>query len=228
VKRADTPFYAGLKRIAKAILTFHIPVPGLVKPFFRLLYGLHFAIIGSFRRIRVLFYAEPLFRSRCESVGKSLSLERLPYVAGHPRIVIGDNVRLSGWIGFASGHILDHPEVIIGNRVFLGDGVTLKANRQIVIEDDVLISQGCYIGDSDDHPIDLEARIAGRPSAAEEIRPVRIARGAWIGRRSLILKGVTIGEGAIVGAASIVTKDVPPFSIAAGNPARVIRSLRGE
>jgi acetyltransferase-like isoleucine patch superfamily enzyme len=55
--------------------------------------------------------------------------------------------------------------------------------------------------------------------------PIRICRGAWIGARSIILKGVTIGEGAIVGAGSVVTRDVPAFTIVAGNPARILREL---
>ncbi|MGN6285701.1 MAG: acyltransferase [Afipia sp.] len=58
--------------------------------------------------------------------------------------------------------------------------------------------------------------------------PVRICRGAWIGARSIILKGVTIGEGAIIGAGSVVAADVPPFTIAGGNPARVIRALSAD
>ena len=58
--------------------------------------------------------------------------------------------------------------------------------------------------------------------------PVLICRGAWIGARSIILKGVTIGEGAIVGAGSVVTKDVPAFSVAGGNPAQILRALSAD
>ena len=56
-------------------------------------------------------------------------------------------------------------------------------------------------------------------------RPISIKNKAWIGFNSIILKGVTIGEGAIVGAGSVVTKDVPPYTIVAGNPARIIREI---
>jgi galactoside O-acetyltransferase len=59
-------------------------------------------------------------------------------------------------------------------------------------------------------------------------RPVRIDNKAWVGARTIVLKGVTIGEGAIIGAGSVVTGDVPPWTLAAGNPARIIRSLTDE
>ena len=56
-------------------------------------------------------------------------------------------------------------------------------------------------------------------------KPIVIKDKAWIGFNSIILKGVTIGEGAIVGAGSVVTKDVPPYTIVAGNPARIVREI---
>ncbi|MCC6483663.1 MAG: hypothetical protein IT209_02355 [Armatimonadetes bacterium] len=58
-----------------------------------------------------------------------------------------------------------------------------------------------------------------------KMAPVRICDKAWIGARAIILKGVTIGEGAVIGAGSVVTKDVPAWCVAAGNPARVIRQV---
>ena len=76
--------------------------------------------------------------------------------------------------------------------------------------------------DSDAHPRDTAERIADRPPHPDEIKPVRICRHAWIGQNSFILKGVTIGEGAIVGVNSVVVTDIPPYTVAMGNPARVV------
>src|SRR5438046_10634158 len=69
----------------------------------------------------------------------------------------------------------------------------------------------------------MEQRVAGCAPDLEDMQPVRICRGAWIGFGALILKGVTIGEGGIVGANSVVTRDVPPRCVVAGSPARVVK-----
>jgi acetyltransferase-like isoleucine patch superfamily enzyme len=76
--------------------------------------------------------------------------------------------------------------------------------------------------DSDGHPRDMNARIADLPPGEDEVKPVRICRGAWIGQNASILKGVTVGEGAIVGIGSVVVTDVPPHTVVMGNPARVV------
>jgi acetyltransferase-like isoleucine patch superfamily enzyme len=76
--------------------------------------------------------------------------------------------------------------------------------------------------DSDAHPRDAADRIADLPPKPEEIKPVRICRYAWIGQNAFILKGVTVGEGAVVGVNSVVVTDVPPYSVVMGNPARVV------
>jgi acetyltransferase-like isoleucine patch superfamily enzyme len=82
------------------------------------------------------------------------------------------------------------------------------------IEDDVMISWGCSIMDRDFHAI------AGD---VERLAPTIIGKHAWIGCQSIILKGVRIGQGAVIGAGSVVTRDVPDFAIAAGNPARIVK-----
>ncbi|MDE7370423.1 MAG: acyltransferase, partial [Desulfovibrio sp.] len=88
----------------------------------------------------------------------------------------------------------------------------------------VLVAPNCVIVDSDFHaPWPPEAR-ATEPGL-ERDAPVTIGDHAWLGMQCIVLKGVTIGEGAIVGAGSVVTRDIPPRTLAAGAPARVIRHL---
>jgi acetyltransferase-like isoleucine patch superfamily enzyme len=226
IRRAETPFYAALKRLAKALARFEIPGFILVAPLLRLIHALSSGTVHLGRRFLVVFYRAPLFRSRCASVGRNLYLEQLPSVSGHARISIGDDVTISGDFQIASGHVFDRPELTIGNRVFIGHQVTIHASRQVIIDDGALVSTGCYIADSDDHPHDRDLRAKGLPSLPEEIRPVHIGRDAWLGRGCYVLKGVTIGEGAIVGAGSVVLGDVPAFSVAVGNPARAVKRLQ--
>jgi acetyltransferase-like isoleucine patch superfamily enzyme len=123
--------------------------------------------------------------------------------------------------------------VSLGSNVYVGGETLLAAATSIIVEDDVLISYQCLITDADNHSLryserkhDLRAWLAGRHDWSRVAKaPVRICRGAWLGARTIVMKGVTIGEGAVCGMGSVVTKDVPPYTIVAGNPARVIREL---
>jgi acetyltransferase-like isoleucine patch superfamily enzyme len=122
----------------------------------------------------------------------------------------------------------------IGNGVLVGSATIVDCALAITIEDDVLISYQCIVADADNHSIYPELRQGDLANwknhrrhdwTHTEMAPVRICRGAWIGARAIVLKGVTIGAGAVVGMGSVVTADVPPRTVVAGNPARVIREL---
>lgn len=122
--------------------------------------------------------------------------------------------------------------IAIGDRVHIGKS-HLVAAESIVIEDDVLISWGVTINDHNSHSLSVNERIRDVTDWHNHtkdwrnvvIRPIVVKRRSWIGFGATVLKGVTIGEGAVVGACSVVTKDVPRYSVVAGNPAVVIRML---
>ena len=124
--------------------------------------------------------------------------------------------------------------IIIGKNTFIGGSLIASAS-QVQIGDDVLISWGCNIVDHNSHPISWEHRrndvrdwYKGREHknwSHVVVKPVKIGNKAWVGLNVIILKGVEIGEGVVVAAGSVVTKSVPPWTIAAGNPARVIREI---
>jgi acetyltransferase-like isoleucine patch superfamily enzyme len=80
--------------------------------------------------------------------------------------------------------------------------------------------------DSNGHPSDPEERMAGKPPRPEDVRPITIKDNVWVGQNSIITPGVTIGEGSIVSAGSVVISDVPPYTVVAGYPARKIGTLR--
>ncbi len=155
-------------------------------------------------------------------MGRNLHLWLLPDVTGHPEIYIGNDVNLFGHLGVVSGRVLDKPRLIIEDRADIGHNVVITVNREVIIEEDVNIASEVRILDSDAHPRDPELRVAKLPPSPEEIKAVRICRRAWIGQGCYIMKGVTIGESAIIGANSVVITDIPAFSVAMGNPARVL------
>lgn len=226
LKRGDTPLFRSLKQVYRWMNNAYIPVPRAAKPLGRLLYSLQFLGWVFGKRMLTLLVREPLFRCRCESVGKRLSLSLLPEVTGHTTIHIGDDVSTHGKFGVYTGRVFDRAVLTIGDRVSIGHLLTITCNREVTIEDDVYIAGNCAISDNDGHPLDMQLRITGHPAPPEKTKPVRICRGAWIGAGSFILKGVTVGEGGVVGANSVVTSDVPPFTVVAGNPARIVRHLQ--
>jgi acetyltransferase-like isoleucine patch superfamily enzyme len=131
-------------------------------------------------------------------------------------------VNFFGHAAITSGRIFDEPRLVIGDRVDLGHNIVIVVNKEVVIEEGVKIASGCRFMDTDAHPRDTMARVSNLPPPPDEVKPVRICRNAWIGQNSFILKGVTVGEGAVIGVNSVVVTDVPPFSVAMGNPARVV------
>jgi acetyltransferase-like isoleucine patch superfamily enzyme len=165
---------------------------------------------------------EPMLRARCEKVGARLQLTSMPYVRGHARIVIGDDCTFSGF-SCAAGRFGQDPEVLIGDGCTFGSNVFLSVNQRILLEDHVGVAGRVVIQDSDGHPSDPEKRMRGELMSKEDIAPVTIKEHAWIGRDAHVMKGVTIGRGAIVASGSVVATDVPDGAIAMGVPARVIR-----
>jgi acetyltransferase-like isoleucine patch superfamily enzyme len=226
LKRADTPLFRIARRIFDFCFTVTIPVPRILKPAGRLFYELRLYVPVLWRRVKSLIYTTPVFCCRCESVGKHLQLCALPKVHGHALLYIGDDVQFSGSFAISSGKFNDSPTLRIGNRAFIGHNVSITCNREVIIEDDVLIAANCKITDYDGHPASLEKRLSHGLPDPDDIRPVKICKGAWIGSDVSILRGVTIGAGGIVGAKSVVTHDVPPYCVAAGSPARIVRHIR--
>ena len=125
--------------------------------------------------------------------------------------------------------------VVVGDRCYIGAS-HLVCHTGISIGDDVIISWGVTIVDHDSHALDWDRRqddVAQWKRGQKQwdsvaIAPVTIGSKAWIGFGVSVLKGVTVGEGAVLGACAVVTRDVPPYSVVAGNPARVVRRLKQE
>jgi acetyltransferase-like isoleucine patch superfamily enzyme len=160
-----------------------------------------------------------------------LSAARILNASGvSDRIRIGRYSLVAGEL-FVFGH---GGEISIGQSCFIGPGTRLWSAVQIRVGDRVLISHNVNIFDSLTHPLSPRLRhlqfneiaSTGHPRSIElDENPVSIADDAWIGAGATILKGVSIGACAVVGAGAVVTHDVPAATIVAGNPAVRIREL---
>lgn len=123
--------------------------------------------------------------------------------------------------------------IIIGERCFIGENSRIWSANKIIIGNDVLISHNVNIMDTNSHELNDVERANGFMQIINSghskqpgnilTAPISIGNNAWIGFNSIILKGVVIGNGAIIAAGSVVTKDVPPYTIVAGNPAKIIK-----
>ena len=158
------------------------------------------------------------------------------------RIKVGLEIQEKSMVG--CNFIFESSEgfIKIGKRTFINSGTKLISRNRIEIGDDVTIAWGCYIYDHDSHSLDWRNRISDITQQREDYfakrdfiankdwstvnsAPIKIGDKVWIGFNAIILKGVTIGEGAIVGAGAVVTKDVPPYTVVAGNPAKVVKNI---
>lgn len=169
-------------------------------------------------------------------VGRGCRLHGVPIISTHPgsQIVIGPEARLESRAQDTSLGVA-HPVVLrtltagasltIGRRFWVS-GITVCAARSIVIGDGVMAGADAAVFDTDFHSLDAATRNSPSDAAGTLDAPVVIEDGVFLGARCMVLKGVRIGRGAVIGAAAVVTKDVASGTIVAGNPARVVGSVR--
>jgi acetyltransferase-like isoleucine patch superfamily enzyme len=138
---------------------------------------------------------------------------------GSGRLVVGPWC----WLGDGSALRAHAGRVTLGAKVVIGGGSTVNAYLDVSIGDRTLIAEGVHITDFDHRTDRLDVPIKDQGVVTS---PVRIGADVWLGRGVTVLRGVDIGEGSVIGAHAVVTRDVPPYSVAVGVPARVIRSRR--
>lgn len=151
---------------------------------------------------------------QCDAVGPGARVTGRPRIVNDGKIVVGnDLILMSTWNPV---ELVTGPEgrIEIGNGCAINFGTSIRAEHLVSIGDDAMIGQYCILGDRET-PHDGAAR------------PVTIGKRAWLAGRVTVLPGVTIGEGAVVTAGSIVEADIPAGVMAGGIPARVLRKLNG-
>ena len=158
--------------------------------------------------------------------GKGISLGRGVQIE-HPEFVsLGDRVHLNDycWLSVAdSNYNCAQPVLSIGSDTYIGRFATLACINRLIIGRNVLISDRVFIGDAA-HGF-LQTSIPIKEQRLTSPGPVTIGDGSWIGIGVSILPNVAIGRNCVIGANSVVTRDIPDFCVVVGNPAKVIRSL---
>ncbi len=144
-----------------------------------------------------------------------------------PNIHLGKRVLIVGADGFRTtlttlrwGEY--EGSIEIGNDVLIMNGVRVSSASRIVIGDETMLANFCYLMDADWHDIYDRSSVPGKT------RPIILGKNVWVGDNAIICKGVTVGNNSIIGAGSVVRENVPPNVIVAGNPARVVRELDPE
>ena len=195
MRRNNTPYF--IKRIQKALNRFY--VRRFIEPQFDAV-GQCFDVANP--RSLVIF-------------GHNIRVGKFAQIIASP-----DNcIRFTTWPAKAITKGVRGGVITIGDYCLISPGVRISAAQSITIGDNVMLAANVYVSDSDWHGI--YNRI--RPFRCN--KPVVIENNVWLGERVIVNKGVTIGENSVIGAGSVVTKDIPANVIAAGNPARIIKNI---
>jgi acetyltransferase-like isoleucine patch superfamily enzyme len=170
---------------------------------------------GLARRWRNLYYRALGVRLRGYVWLQAVEIPR-----NHADIEIAGGAALdSGVVLLCSGASGGRPKIRIGTRTYINRYTMLDATQSLEIGDDCAIGPGCYLTDHDHgHDPSLPPLQQEMPAC-----PTRLGNRVWLGAHVTVLKGVTIGDRATVGAGSVVTRDLPPDAVAVGVPARVVK-----
>ena len=153
----------------------------------------------------------------CDHVGPRARLNGRVLVENLGRITIGERLLMHG--GTVRCELVTNPGGVIeiGDRVFINYGVSISAHKLVKIGNRCQIGNYSLLMDNDYHQV-------GAQHKTGVSQPILLEDDVWLGARVIVLKGVTIGQGAVIGAGSVVTRDIPPRSVAVGSPARVVKT----
>lgn len=223
LKTSQSPMGKSLFSLAKAIRVCDIRYPMVLN---KILYTSYVGFRNGFNFILRVLVQTPAFRGRCQRSGKALYLYGgVPFISGPLSITVGDHCRISGQTTFSASAHTNHPSLIIGSNVGIGWQTTIAVGTTVVIEDNVRIAGKANLFGYSGHPLDAKKRADGEPDDISQIGDIVLKRDCWLGTNCIVKSGVTIGQGAVIASGSVVTKDIPPFVIAAGAPAKVIKTL---
>jgi maltose O-acetyltransferase len=156
-----------------------------------------------------------------QTLGPRVRLWGIPAITNHGRLLVGDRVRLASGISTLELSVGPEGTLEIGDRVLINHGCSIGATKLVRIGDRCNIGSQSILIDNAFHQLDPDRR-----DQQPEPAPVILEENVWLAARVIVLPGVTIGKNSVVGAGSVVTRNIPADVLAAGIPAKVIRSLR--
>jgi acetyltransferase-like isoleucine patch superfamily enzyme len=187
----------------------------------------YFNRINRFRILCCKLKGILLYRLVFKQFGKGSYIHKPLYISNATYITIGERVSIFG--GIRLEVIRDNenriPELFIGNNTNIEQNVHIVCHSRIRIGNDVSITGNCAIVDVTHPYSDINNRVKIGARIQDDDSFVEIGDGSWIGYGSVILPNVRIGKYVVVGANSVVVKDIPDYSIAAGSPAKVIKQF---
>ena len=172
------------------------------------------AVLGSAGRILLAKW----YLRKCTSTGQLVSVNQKPLIVNAGAIHLGDEVRIWSNINKTKIFVDKGATLTVGKNTRI-NGAHISVSDRIEIGSNVQIAPYCIFIDNDYHKIDDHFSDEGTKS------PIIIKDWAWITMNCMIMKGVTIGEGAVIAAGAVVTKDVAPYTLVGGVPAKLIRKL---
>lgn len=166
---------------------------------------------------------------------KSFKVQGFPYVnvSISAKCSVGGNFQMNNGVRFSDSglngkcriDVRDSAILTIGENVGMSD-TTITCHEKITIGDNVLLGVGCQIRDTDNHSLNYKDRLIGLDWKNKKTAPIIIEDNVFIGAYAFVLKGVKIGANSIIGANSVVTKNIPSNQIWAGNPAKLVKQLK--
>lgn len=180
--------------------------------------AVYFLLALRLSRLALNYAVSRFYLRKVSTLGKFVFTRRRPTIVNKGHLELGNLVRI--WSNINPTRLAVHRggKLIIGAQTFV-NGAMISASVEVCIGKNCLIGPQTIIMDSDFHGIGDMERTEGESAA------IIIEDKVWLGTRTMVLKGVRIGEGAVVAAGAIVTKDVPPYAVVAGVPAKVVKYL---